>query len=108
MAWLNRVFLAGRLTRDYQCRYTAGGKAVGRFNLALDRKFHRPDGSAGEEVCFVEVQSVGETAEQCREFLGKGVFVIVEGQMFNSEWKDRRGNKHGRLRVLARQVQFLA
>ena len=108
MAWLNRVFLAGRLTRDYQCRYTAGGKAVGRFGLAIDRKYHRPDGEEVEEVCFVEVQLVGDAAEHSRDFLDKGVLVLVEGWLVNAEWKDRRGVKHSRLQVLAKDVQFLA
>jgi len=108
MARLNRVFFMGRLTRDYQCRYTAGGKAVGRFGLAIDRKYHRSDGEEGEDVCFVEVQLVGDTAEGSRDFLGKGVLVLVEGSLVNAEWKDRRGVRHSRLQVLAGDVQSLS
>ena len=35
---LNRVLLAGRLTRGPELRYTPNGKAVCRFSLAVNRR----------------------------------------------------------------------
>ena len=36
---INRIVLVGRLVRDPELRFTANGKAVGTFTLAVDRPF---------------------------------------------------------------------
>ncbi len=108
MASLNRVFLVGNLTRDPDCRYTAGGKAVGNFGLALNHRYHNAAGEEREESCFVEIEVVGELAEKMREQVGKGSLVYVEGRLRLAAWKDKRsGKKRHRLKVTARQVQAL-
>mgnify|MGYP005934760753 CR=1 FL=1 len=35
---MNKVILAGRLTKDTEVRYTQTGKSVARFILAVNRK----------------------------------------------------------------------
>lgn len=35
---MNKVILAGRLTKDTEVRYTQTGKAVARFILAVNRR----------------------------------------------------------------------
>lgn len=36
---INRIVLAGRLTRDPELKYTPQGTAVANFIIAVDRKF---------------------------------------------------------------------
>ena len=108
MASLNRVFLVGNLTRDPDCRYTAGGKAVGNFGLALNHRYMSASGEEREESSFIEIEVVGDMAEKSREQLGKGSLVYVEGRLRLAAWKDKRsGRKRHRLKVSARQVQAL-
>ena len=40
---MNKVILMGRLTRDPEVRYSQGASqtAVGRFSIAVDRRFKR-------------------------------------------------------------------
>ena len=41
---INRSVLVGRLTRDVDLRYTAGGTAVGNFTIAVDRQLPNSNG----------------------------------------------------------------
>ena len=38
MADINNVVLVGRLTRDAELKYTAGGQAVCKFSVAVNRR----------------------------------------------------------------------
>ena len=106
MASMNRVFLAGNLTRDPEVRYTPAGKAVGDLRLAVSRQFTGTDGQTREETCFVNVVVWGRQAETCGQYLAKGSPALVEGRLQYDEW-EKDGQKFNRLRVVADRVQFI-
>jgi len=103
---LNRVFLAGNLTRDPEVRYTPSGSAVADLNMAINRVY-TAGGEQKEETCFVNVVAWGRTAELCGEYLQKGSSVLIEGSLQYDQWQTEAGEKRSRLRVRADRVQFL-
>jgi len=103
---LNRVFLAGNLTRDPEVRYTPSGRAVGDLRMAVNRQFRTAEGETRDETCFVTVVVWGRQAETSNEYLKKGSPLLVEGRLQYDEW-EKDGQKHNRLRVVADRVQFL-
>jgi single-strand DNA-binding protein len=106
MATLNKVFLAGNLTRDPEVRYTPSGNAVADLNLAINRVY-TVNGEKKEETCFVNVVTWGRQAETCGEYLSKGSPILVEGSLQYDQWQTEGGEKRSRLRVRADRVQFL-
>ena len=105
---MNKVFLAGNLTRDPEIRYTPGGAAVCQMGMAINRTFEGKDGKKQEEVCFVDVTAWGKTAENCNTYLRKGSSVLVEGRLKFDSWEDRETKqKRSKLDVVAERVQFL-
>ena len=78
---LNRVMLAGNLTRDPQVRFLASEKAVAEFGLAINRRFKDKDGQNKDEVIFVEVETWGRTAELVGQYLTKGRACYIEGRL---------------------------
>lgn len=106
MASLNRVFLAGNLTRDPEVRYTPSGMAVADLSMAINRVY-TSNGEQKEETCFVSVVAWGRQAEMCREYLSKGSPIMVEGSLQFDQWQTENGEKRSRLRVKADRVQFL-
>jgi single-strand DNA-binding protein len=106
MASLNKVFLAGNLTRDPEIRYTPSGDAVGDLQMAINRKFKGRDGQEKEETCYVGVVVWGRQAETSGEYLRKGSPILVEGRLQYEQW-EKDGKKNSRLRVCADRVQFL-
>jgi single-strand DNA-binding protein len=107
MADVNRVFLAGRLTRDPEVRYTPSGMAVADLGLAISERFKTKEGDWEEKTVFVDVVVWGRQAETSGEFLYKGSPVLVEGRLQLDQWENQQGEKRTKLRVRADRVQFL-
>ena len=106
MASLNKVFLAGNLTRDPVVRYTPAGSAVVDLSMAINRVY-TVDGVQKEETCFVDLVAWGKTAENCGQYLTKGSPILVEGGLQLDQWTGKDGEKRSKLRVRAERVQFL-
>ena len=83
MADLNRVFLAGRLTRDPQLRYTAGGQAVGDLSLATGRTYQSKTGEKKEETTYVDIVVWGRQAETASEYLTKETVCVYMLRVFS-------------------------
>jgi single-strand DNA-binding protein len=104
---INRVLLAGNLTRDPQCRFLANEQAVVNFGLAINRRWKGNDGQMKEETTFVDVEAWGRLAELVGQFLTKGKPCFVEGRLKLDAWEDKDGAKRSKLKVVADSVQFL-
>jgi len=107
MASLNRVFLMGNLTRDVELR-AAGSSQVGKFGIAVNRKWVAGDGEKREEVTFVDCEAWGKTAEAMAKYLGKGRGVFLEGRLKLDQWDDKEsGQKRSKLSVVVEGFQFI-
>jgi single-strand DNA-binding protein len=104
---LNRLQLAGNLTRDPEIRFLANDKAVASFGLAINRRWKDANGQAKEETVFVDVTAWGRTAELVGQYLTKGAGAFVEGRLSLDSWEDKTtGQKRSKLVVVADSVQF--
>jgi len=105
---LNKVLLAGRLTRDPELKYIASGKAVCKMGLAVSRKYKSGDGEQREETLFINVTTWDKSAEYCGQYLRKGKPVLVEGRLRSDEWEDKTtGQKRTSIEVRAERIQQL-
>ena len=104
--YVNRVFLAGNLTRDPEMRYMPSGMPVTNFRLAVNRRYRNRNGEETEEVCFIDVVVYGKLAEVCNEYLSKGRNVFVEGRLRLDTW-DTDAGKRSKHVVVADVVKFI-
>ena len=105
---LNRVILAGRLTRDPELRYLPSGTPLCKMGLAVSRFYKTQDGERREETLFVNVTAWRGTAEYCGERLKKGRPIVVEGRLKSDEWEDKNtGQKRTSIEVHADRIQQL-
>lgn len=105
---LNRVFLAGNLTRDPELTYLQSGTPLCKMGLAVSRRFKDKSGSQREETMFINVTAWSGTAEYCGQNLQKGRPILVEGSLRMSEWDDKQtGQKRTAIEVNATRVHFL-
>jgi single-strand DNA-binding protein len=104
---LNRVILAGNLTRDPQVRFLANEQAVANFGLAVNRRYKGSDGQMKEETTFVDIEAWGRTAELVGQYLTKGRAAFIEGRLKLDSWDDKDGQKRQKLKVVADNVQFM-
>lgn len=107
MVSLNKVIIAGRLTRRPELRRTPGGMSVTDLLVALNREYFTLTGERQQEVCFVDVVVWGKQAEACTRVLDCSSPVLVEGHLQLDVWYSREGEKRCKLRVAAERVQFL-
>lgn len=105
---LNRVFLAGRLTRDPELRYTPSGAAVCKMNLAVTRYSRTKEGERKEDTLFINVSAWEKQAEFCGQYLRKGRPILVEGVLRSDEWEDKNtGQRRSSIEVRASRIQQL-
>ena len=107
MVALNKVIIAGRLTRKPELRRTPNGISVTDLLVALNRDFVTLSGEKQQEVCFVDVVVWGKQAESCAQALECSSSVLVEGRLQLDVWHAKDGEKRCKLRVAAERVQFL-
>lgn len=100
---MNHLILMGRLTKDPEIRYTNGGKTVGSFSLAVDRRFK----SEGQpEADFFNCVTFGKQAEFVEKYLHKGTKILLAGEIQNNNYKDQNGVQHYSMQVLVNEIEF--
>jgi single-strand DNA-binding protein len=107
MAYLNKVFLIGNLTRDPELRVTPKGTAVCSFGLAVNRTFRDDSGGTREETTYVDLEAWGKQGELISKYLSKGSPAMIEGRLRFDSWESKTGEKRSKLRVVVDNVQFL-
>lgn len=109
MAYLNKVFLIGNLTRDPELRVTPKGTAICQFGLAVNRQFKDESGALRDETTFIDIEAWGKQGELVSKYLSKGSPAMVEGRLKLDQWEDKTsGQKRSKLKVVLDNVQFLS
>jgi len=106
---INKVMLAGRLTRDPELQHIASGTALCKMGMVYSKKFKTKSGEMKEETVFVDITIWGNAAEYCGENMSKGDPVFMEGKLKTEEWKDKEsGNMRNKMAVTAHVVSHLS
>jgi single-strand DNA-binding protein len=97
----NRVTLVGNLVRDPEIRYVAGGNAVTKFTIAVNRRSKETDA-----VDYIDVVAWDKLAETSNLYLKKGALVLVEGRLAISSYESKGGEKHKAAEVVISLLQI--
>lgn len=102
---MNKIILMGRLTRDPEIRYPQNPEAaaVGRFSLAVDRRFKKdggPDADFFNCVCF------GRQAEFVEKYLKRGIKMLITGRVENNNYTDRDGHKVYTVQIMVEEMEL--
>ncbi|MBU6333719.1 MAG: single-stranded DNA-binding protein [Chloroflexi bacterium] len=104
---LNKVLIIGRLGKDPEMRYTAGGSPVTTFSVAAGRQWKDGTGEIHEETEWFSVVTWNKLAEICHEHLHKASRVYIEGRLQTRHWQDHDGVAHHRTEVVASDMIML-
>lgn len=101
---MNKVILLGRLTKDTELLTSSNDKFVGKFTLAVPRKFAKE----GEErkTDFINIVSFGKLAEFAGKFFKKGQQVLVCGRLEINQYEDEQGEKLYITQIIAEELDF--
>jgi single-strand DNA-binding protein len=101
---VNKVLLAGRLTRDPEMRALASGKHVTQFSVATNEYA----GNGKERPEYHNIVTWDRLAEICGRYLGKGQQVAIEGRLQTRTWDDEQGKRHWKTEIVAGSVEMLS
>lgn len=104
---VNKVILVGRLGADPELKTLSSGQSVANFTIATSENWVDRDGQKQERTEWHRIVVWGKLAEICRQHLGKGRQVFVEGKLQTRSWEDQQGQKRYTTEVTATTVQFL-
>ena len=101
---INNVVLVGRVTKELDLRYTPVGKAVARFNLAVNRDIK--DANGEQQADFPNCQVWGKTAEVMADNLRKGSLISVAGRIQTGSY-EKDGQRIYTTDVVVEKFHFL-
>jgi single-strand DNA-binding protein len=100
---VNKVILLGRLGKDAETKFTAGGAAVTKFTMATSwRKKDAQTGEWKDETDWHNI--VVWQQENVANYLTKGKQVYVEGRLQTRSYEDKDGQKKYFTEVVANEV----
>lgn len=100
---VNYTGFSGNLTADPEVRYTQTGTACCEVTIAHNKGKERNS----DQTTFLPVVIFGKTAETCGRVLSKGDSVLVEGELFESRWTTKEGQKRSQIKLIANNVHFI-
>ena len=104
---LNKVMLIGNVGRDPEMRFTAAGKPVTSFSVAVSRRWKASDGQRREETEWFNIVAWGNLAEICDRYVNKSQQIYVEGRLQTRSWENDQGVRQFRTDVIANEVTVL-
>jgi len=88
--------MVGNLTRDIELRYLPSGSAIAKSAIATSYKYKSTTGEQKEEVCFLDFNIFGRSAEVANQYLKKGSKVLLEGRLVFEQWTAQDGSTRSR------------
>ncbi len=97
------VTIVGNLTRDPELRFTAGGKGIASFGVAVNRRWQQ-NGEWQEKVSFFNVTAWDTLGENAAASLTKGTRIIVTGRLEQREYETKEGEKRNVVEIVADEI----
>lgn len=101
---MNQVIFTGRLTKNAEIRYSNEGKAVARFDFAVNRTFKKEGESEADFFSCVAFGKIAETFEKCN--VGKGTKLLIEGEVRNNNYTNKDGQKVYGTQIVVSSFEF--
>jgi single-strand DNA-binding protein len=103
----NKVILIGNLTRDIEMKYIPSGAAIAKSAIATSHKYKDQQGNQKEEVCFLDFDVFGKSAEILNQYVKKGSKVMLEGRLILNRWTANDGTARTQHSLRVETFKFL-
>ena len=98
----NKVFLTGRVTREWEIRATSNGTTIARNSIAVDSGY-----GDNKRTDFINLTAFGKTAETLEKYGFKGQKLLIEGRIQTGSY-EKDGVKHSTTDVIVDRSEFLS
>jgi len=103
----NKVIMIGNLTRDIELKYIPSGAAIAKGAIATSHKYKTQTGEQKDEVCFLDFNVFGKSAEILNQYVRKGSKVMLEGRLVLEQWTDQNGGNRSKHSLRVETFKFL-
>ena len=103
----NKVIMIGNLTRDIELKYIPSGAAIAKSAIATSHKYKTQTGEQKEEVCFLDFDVFGKSAEILNQYVKKGSKVMLEGRLVLNRWTAQDGSNRSNHTLRVETFKFL-
>lgn len=103
----NKVIMIGNLTRDIELKYIPSGAAIAKGAIATSHKYKTQTGEQKEEVCFLDFDVFGKSAEILNQYVKKGSKVMLEGRLVLQQWTAQDGSNRSKHSLRVETFKFL-
>ena len=92
----SKTIMVGNLTRDIELRYLPSGSAIAKSAIATSYEYKDQAGQKKSEVCYLDFNIFGRSAEIANQYLRKGSKVLLEGRLVFEQWTANDGSTRSR------------
>ena len=101
---MNKIILLGRLTKDVEIVTTSNMTMIGKFTLAVQRKFVKEDEE--RQADYFNIVTFGKQAEFASKYFKKGQRVLVSGKAEINTYENENGETRFAFQVKAEELNF--
>ena len=106
----SKTIIVGKVGQDASMKYTPSGQAVTSFSVAVN-EFFTKDNKQQKKTTWFRISCWGKLAENCNQYVKKGMEVLVEGRLTPDDQGNPRvfesnDNHKSSFEVNASTVQF--
>lgn len=104
---VNRVQLIGFCGGDANIASTQNGTITARLSLATSSRFKNKAGESQDRTEWHNLVAFGRKAEIIRDYVRKGSYLYVEGELRTRSWTDDKEVKRYRTEIIISNIQLL-
>ena len=100
---MNKIIIAGRITKDIELRTTNSGTEVANFTVAVDRRVKK-----GEEkqTDFIDCTAWGKSGVFVSTYFKKGDGITISGRLESRKYADKDGHNRVAWNVICDDIEF--
>lgn len=100
----NRWFGTGHLGRDPERFSGEGKKTRSTFSIAINRSYVNSEGERKENATWINCIAFDSIAEKCYQYLKKGQFVVIQGEIQVRKYTARDGAEKTVTEILVKEL----
>ena len=110
-----KLIIVGNVGKEPEMRHIPSGQAVTSFSVAANSSYTSASGEQVKETIWFRVTTWGKQAEVCKQYVTKGMKVLVEGKLTPDKetggpriWTTSDGKPAANFEINASTVRFLS
>ena len=104
---VNKIIVLGHAGSDADLKYTAGGKPVTNFSVAVNESFKNSNGDNVDRVEWFRCVAWNGLAEVAGQYVIRGKQLYLEGRLQTRKYDDKEGKERTITEVVVSTLRLL-